>query len=209
MTDYSAIHIVKDFPVNLSFKDNEQANKEVYVHAEALCNKIGQSGDHYARKRKANPDKVIKDIALGKKSEIMAMHLLRDEFGFPEVPIDIEIREANNKGWMPDLYYRKVDPSICNVHVKGCNGFTVTLCNDYSWTFQWKNSDAIGGKDEIFRSGSGDLCAFVFMEDWQNDTGTVKAILPWDYVCPLFRDPVLTKYIGIKHCLYYRDFQNN
>lgn len=197
-------HKIQDFLISLSDQDNDQVNRRIRLHAEALSDKKQkQSAKYYVENRNATASKVINDICLGKKAEVMTMLVLRDSFGFPAVPVDLEIRKGNKKGWMPDLIYPDV-----KVHVKSCSASTLRICGDYSWTFNWKNSDKPGGKDEIFASGNGDLCAFVFMEDWFDKEAVIKAIVPWNDVVPILKDPVLPKFVGIKHCLYFKDLKN-
>lgn len=156
-----------------------------------------QSVSYYSQNRNDSSLKKIEDDQrLGKKAEFVAAKFLHKQFKLPLCYPDLGIYSSDEKNWNADLYE--------NVHVKSCSLQTYRYCGDYSWTFQLKNNSGSGGRDKLFDRGDG-WVVFVFMETSQSLVGVVKAVVSWDRVKILLRDPKKQTLKGIKKCLYYKD----
>jgi hypothetical protein len=194
---------VEDTEIKFDAVENAGYNELVKAFAESQKGK-GQSIDNYEANRKAA--RAYENNLLGKKGEFFAKRAMMD-LGFPNISIDLEIREGKSKGWLPDLPYSSKYDSIPDVHVKTCDDFTVDFAGK-SWTFQLKNASGYGGTDPILEKGTEtDLVAFVYLSKWDSDTAIVHAIIPWGAVkkYPLLQLPVKTSLKDLKRCVYLAD----
>lgn len=209
ISDLKIIKRVNDLKVELNQTQDEMVNKKIELFTKRMSEK-GQSVENYLEKRNAiNKEKVMDDINLGKKCEFYAYLAMRKEYGFPVTSIDLEVRHGRNKGWDHDLPFQKVDEKFPNTHVKGCSQGTLDYCDDYSWTFQYRNNNGFCGQDSIFNDTNPSLVAFVFTENFKSNIGIVKAILPWSDVRKYLRNPKKRDHAGIKQCIYYKDLVAN
>jgi len=179
----------------LTEEQNIIINKDIAAFVKKLDER-DQSASYYRKRRNAQVNKVLEDIFLGKKAEYLVAIGMHKEYGFPLIEPDMEIYNGWSKGWEKDLPY---------VHVKSCSLKTYNYCNDYSWTFQYSNKNGLFGRDNIFNSSEFDLVAFVFMEKPQDNSGVIKAILPWRFIKRHLKDPKKESLIGVKKCVYYND----
>lgn len=167
-----------------------------------------QSLEYYKRQRNATSP--IHDVQTGKYGEYVAAYYLRRQWGFPAVCPDIEIKNSNEKNWDCDLPFNIKDAAYPNCHVKTCDqkssDFVSRNCNSkYSWTFQYANKTGIGGRDQLFNNpNSKELILFMFVPDLNNKSRVI-ASAPWNEVCKLLKDPIATKFIGLKKCIYSED----
>lgn len=165
--------------------------------------------DYYVRKRNANPDKIKKDIWIGKLAEVGVSQYIMS-IGGPMLEPDFNIYSGKNKNWDADLPYSK-NSKYTDIHVKACDRETVEYLKrkdveDYSWTFQWSNNDGRGGKDKIFEKN--DRVALVYVPDTYSEWVRIFAILDVFDIVRKLKDPVSPKLKNIKKCLYYKDLIN-
>lgn len=189
---------------------NDKINANVKKYADAKKGK-DQSIDYYEKKRGVkDPKKAYWDIYNGKKGEYFTAIILNKKFSFPYLEPDCKILPRGEKNWNPDLPYQQLNEIYPNVAVKACSNSTYRFCKDYSWTFQYCNSDGIAGKDEIFEETSDNhYVALVYIPVPEESLGTLMVFAPWVKVAPFLRDPISPKYKGIKRCLYFEDLKNN
>lgn len=197
---------VEDIRIEFDPVENAVYNKLVKEFAMTQKGK-GQSLDNYEANRRAT--RAFENNVMGKKGEFFAARAM-EQLGFPDISIDLEVREGKSKGWLPDLPYPSVYdsiPGIPNVHVKTCDDVTLHYAGK-SWTFQFKNASGWGGTDPILEKGlETDLVAFVFVDKWESNVGFVHAIVPWGAIkkYPLLQLPVKTDLKDIKRCVYLDD----
>ena len=197
---------VEDIRVEFGTEENKLYNQLIREFANHQKGK-GQSLDNYKKTRRAS--RAYENNVLGKKGEFIAREAML-QLGFPEIEIDLEIREGRAKGWHPDLPYPMEYASIFgipNVHVKTCDDITLHYAGK-SWTFQFKNATGWGGTDPILEYGlETDLVAFVFIDKWESNVGFVHAIVPWGAIkkYPLLQLPAKTDLKDIKRCVYLAD----
>jgi len=200
------ISSVEDIRIEFTPEENKGYNQLIREFVERQKGK-GQSLDNYEANRRAS--RAYENNVLGKKGEFFAKQAMM-QLGFPNISIDLEIREGRAKGWRPDLPYpQEYDsiPGIPNVHVKTCDNVTLHYAGK-SWTFQFKNATGWGGTDPILEHGlETDLVAFVFMDQWESNIGFVHAIVPWGAIkkYPLLQLPAKTDLKDIKRCVYLAD----
>lgn len=200
------IREVADRERELTPDKNLATNDRIKEFVDAMSAKR-QSHEFYAEERNTTVDKAAEDDFLGKKGEVFALLYLRDELGFPSIKVDLEIRHGAKKGWTVDLPFSQADDAYPDVHVKTCHQKLVDYVGDYSWTFQYANKNAAGGRDDIFGGPDDVLVAFVFVERPYARQGTIKAIFPWKDVKHLLREPKKEDKQGLKKCIYYADLK--
>ena len=201
-----SIRSVTDLKVSFPEGVNNAINKEIEEHVE----KMQESKAFYAKKRNTSPEKAQEDMFLGKKAEFFAVQALVGEYKFPLVKPDLNIYTRAQKGWSPDLPFNKANKDYPDAHVKSCSGKTYDMCNDYSWTWNFKNNDNDYGKDDLFKNfKSHDLIVLVFIDKPQNNEAVIKAILPWRIASTYLADPIKFKLLGLKKCLYCKTLVAN
>lgn len=205
MIKHAVYEYIEDIYVEFDDLLNNKLNELVEQFAWQIKNK--QQAEYYHQLRRAGKIKVLKkDLPLGKKAEFVAAYGLHQRFSLPLVSPDLKIYKKREKKWSCDLIYGRTG----NVHVKGCDAKTLSYCDDFSWTFQYRNKNGHGGTDNIFKAPSDDFLVAVFMEDYTANKGIIKAIIPIERVKRLVRNPKNEWLIGIKQCLYYKDlFKEN
>lgn len=199
------IYQAEDRQVLLDPAYNSEVSVKIEQHTIALTNKK-QSKDYYKDNRRANVSKIVNDIAIGKKGEIVACYHLVNDRKFPALDIDFEIREGASKGWNVDLPFSGKDKEYPDVHVKSCGPQTLNITGgECSWTFQLSNANGKGGRDPVFDGPDTDLVAFVYIDDLKAQKGVIKAIMPWGDVKKHLRDPISISLRGLKKCIYMND----
>lgn len=202
----SQVNTVADMKITFPSDINTEINQIVKVFVDTQKGD-GQAIENYEKNRRATY--AYENNILGKKGEFFAHEALATLFGFPNIDIDLEVREGRSKGWMPDLPYTSKYDTIPNVHVKTCDDFTVRYAGP-SWTFQLKNANGFGGTDPILEKGlPTDLVAFVYLPSWESEFAIVHAIVPWGAITkyPLLQMPVKANLKDIKRCVYLSDLQ--
>jgi hypothetical protein len=200
---------IADISVEIPEEINSKINAKIEIFGKQMKNK-GQSIDFYASNRNTNKEAATLNTLLGKKAEFIAMCGFKKEFGFPVLLPDLKIRQGWQKGWDKDLPYSKIESKLPDFHVKSCDSWSYSFCDDYSWTFQYNNSNGFFGRDSIFsESSAADLVAMVYIDHWQSRFGVIKVILPWSIVCQYLKDPIKKSHVGKKKCLYYKDLLAN
>lgn len=202
----NTICAVIDHTVTLAYEANRQCNDVLHDFVNKLSKK-GQSHQYYAENRGTNSRKAARDNFLGKKAEVFVAMYLRDNMKFPNITVDVEIREGAGKKWQVDLPFSEKNAEYPGVHVKACLESITELADDYTWTFQWSNKSGRGGQDEIFTGPDSDLVAFVTMKEPEDPEGIIRAIMPWGEVRKILRDPKVESLKGIKVCVYYKDIK--
>jgi len=196
---------ISDSKLEFPKEYNIKLNIAIKMFVQKLTDK-GQSIEYYEKKRNAPLNKVENDMFLGKKTEFFAAFDLFKNYGFPWLKPDLTIYLPGKKGWDADLPYHKLDSQLPDVHVKGCSRETCNFCNDYSWTFQYKNNNNLFGRDKIFLTPNNyDLVSLVFMETIQENKAVIKAILPLPILKKYLKPPIKQNIRDMKKCIYYND----
>jgi len=197
---------IQDAIITFTDIEYERIKGRIDPFVEAMKNK-DQSPEHYVNERGAPSYKVIKDIVNGKWGEFFALKFFVIMLKFPMCNVDLEIRSGAGKGWSPDLPFSIVDKSLPNIHVKTCDEDLCKYVGDYSWTFQKKNRNGIGGQDVLYtNTNSMDIVACVCIQSFKQ--AVVKITAPWKTINEgkFLRNPKSDCYKGYKECLYYKDF---
>lgn len=208
MDPNNMILYVGDIPLRLNGAVNDRVNEQINDFVAAMSGR-DQSAGYYTDRRRAPASKVADDIAVGKKAEFFALLALYRHYGFPSVPVDLEIRRGKKKGWATDLPFASVDARFPNAHVKACSDKTISFCGDFSWTFQIGDARGTSGIDDIFMRGNDDILVLVYLADAVTPEAVVKAIIPWDTAQLHLADPRKASLVGLKKCLYYADLKAN
>lgn len=170
---------------------SQDRNAQINDMVDSFAAQMDESASEYVTRRAAS--RAMENIKLGKKAEFMVAIDIGRHTGV-EPAVDLEIRRGRAKGWLVDIEHARLG----KLHVKSCDGRTVELCGEETWTFQCGTT----ATDELFKRESGDdCCAFVFMERWELPAARV-VYCKLSHVVPHLRDPVMRKYVGQKRCLY-------
>lgn len=204
-----SICFIGDVHVSLA-EDGEERMSRIIGDIGAFSDSMSsseQSNEYYRANRNADIGRVSSDQCVGKKGEFLSEICLRRRFGFPEIGIDVEVRDGGSKGWTCDLDYGSIGSELPRVHVKSCSRWTLDFCNDYSWTWQWSNRSSVYGRDDIFSLSdcSTDIVSLVYIEDNESTDGIIKAMLPWALIRTLLKDPMKESLVGLKKNLYFKD----
>ena len=174
-----------------------------------------QSSQYYSENRRASFPK--KDIEIGKYGEFAASLVLRSGRitldKFPILMPDFEIRHGGSKGWDCDLPFSTKDNNFPDCHVKTCDqntsDFVSRTSNEnskYTWTFQYGNSSGSGGKDALFSKPYIDeVILFMFVPFFDSEKAAIIASAPWNKLQGIIKDPIATKFKGLKKCIYSQD----
>jgi len=207
--DINSVCGVKNIKIVFDEANHNSILTKSRTFAEQMSKKE-QSIDYYKSERDAIKPK--KDTIIGKIGECYTYYYLTRSCNFPTIMLDkiFDVRCGSDKGWEIDLCFNDRNSLFPNVHVKTCTDFTVGVCDDFSWTFQWKNLHMKGGKDDIFKeSSSNDLVSFVYTPNINSHYAFIKAILPVSILNDYFKQPVINRYKKTKKCIYYRDLIEN
>ena len=177
---------------------NEKTRLKWQELASEFAKTQNESCELYRDKRSGkNP---LLNITLGKTGELYAARYAWKRWHVKWVP-GFKVRYGVLKGWYKDL---SSDEGLPEFEIKTSDRNTWNLAYDYSWTFQYQNKDGNGGRDKFFDIKEG-WVFFVFMESLYDNKAIIKAILPFSFVLPLLKDPVVKELVGIKKCVYYCD----
>lgn len=196
-----------DISSNLIVFSKEQ-NEQINSIIDEFTEKMLSSASYYNTFRNSDINKAKRDIFLGKKAEYFALRFMCKKYNYPIIPIDIEIRKSNKKGWECDLPFSKIDNIYKDIHVKSCNFNTLEFCNDFSWTFQYSNNTGKFGKDKIFKKDHNDLVIFVYIDNERSNEGHIKALMEWEDVKNILKLPIKKSLQNIKRCVYYEDIKS-
>lgn len=207
---------IQDYSVAISPEWSKRIDELLYSGFVNRMTDANQSVRYYVIKRNASYQKAKEDIFVSKKTEYLTLVGLVKLFNFPQIKLDLEVRNGGSKGWAHDLPFNDVDARFPNVHVKACTDMTLRYCSDYSWTFQYSNNDWKGGKDSIFNTKANDLVVLIHLPNPESNKATIKAILPTRKLLTInngnfeyLRDPVKKTLVGLKKCVYYEDLLKN
>ncbi len=191
--------------INKELRFNDEEYDAIRDRVERFTEEMSHSAKYYARMR--NATSALDDICLGKYAEEAALKYLT-ELGYPATELDYAIRKGKQKGWIADIIY-----DDANFHIKSCSRKTVDYVSKrrgdtYSWTFQWANKNGgIGGRDPIFELPD-DTIIFVYLDSIYSREPLIVATSPVRAIMPLLNNPISTKLIGLKRCVYYKDMLN-
>ena len=202
-----------DFEFNFN-KHHDSFMNQINNFTEKMLNK-GQSSQYYFKQRNASFPK--KDIEIGKYGEFAASLILHSGKitldRFPALMPDFEIRKGGSKGWDCDLPFSIKDKNFPDCHVKTCDQNSSDFVNrasggssKYTWTFQYGNVSGNGGRDELFfKPDSEELILFMFVPFLEGKKAKIVASAPWNKLQKIIKDPIASKFKGIKKCIYSED----
>ena len=187
--------VVGPFFVDLSkYMDVEQKRKEVDVFANTIANKRRKL---HCEKRGASKKKgVLEQQQYSSKLCEFGMNFWLVDRGFPDVQPDLTIWDDNHKKSVEELYapdapYSKIDVRFPDAGCKSCTqnsykfvgGFrkenNMPGGSDFSWVFQWGNSNGIGGRDAIFNCLNPGLACLTFISSWESNIIQIRAVVPF------------------------------
>jgi hypothetical protein len=166
------------------------------------------SNNYYAEKRGTTPQQAYNNNKCGKISEVFADRFLLN-YGFPGGAVDYTIKNYKNKNWSSDLQYPgypdfKFAVKSCSVKYKDENGY-----EQFSWVFGAGNNDGSGGIDPIVHPESKEICFFVinpnYKKMYRDSKVYIFASAPIYLIYDLFKDPLYSRYSGLKKCIYFDD----
>lgn len=196
--DYTSI---KKYKVVFSDEVDENYMKQLDVFVAGM-NAKEQSIQEYVANRFTTKECAENDQFIGKKSEFFAMHFMDQNYGFPIIPIDLEIRKKGKKGWAHDLPYKQHYDVLPNFHVKACSKKTLEVTKrKQSWTFQQWDKSIFHRNTLEYEYG-----IFVYLHDLMAKEATIWIILPIHEVKTFLREPILDKYKDSKTCFYSEEF---
>lgn len=199
-----SLYFIGNKHISISINKNEEINKKIENFVASMETK-GQSKDHTTIER--NAYKFSEDTAIGKKGECLALKMLVREYGFPPTNIDWQVRRGKSKGWVKDLIFdNHIFP---NIDIKTCSTTTIRMVGQMSWTFQLTNKSGKGGRDPILDSSGNDIVAFVFVESYLHNYGSIMALLPFKSVKEYLKPPKKESLKDLKTCIYYQDLLVN
>lgn len=170
----------------------------------------------YESERAANESRTYENVAVGKYGEMFSS-LCMYMFGYPDLSPDFAIYDPRAKSFAPDLPYRGRDVALRDVHVKSCDGYTVSKipkkhgANDYSWLFHKSKPKQNGGDPLVGPQWQriNDLLVFVYTPSIAAQRIQLLATAPWNMLHPLLRDPHVKELREHKWALYFSDISDN
>jgi hypothetical protein len=180
---------------------DEEVLEQINCHAHNVFH-------NYGRRNQNDRIRIVQQIAEGKLAEFIAYERLHPFF-VGLTPPDLQIYEASQKSWSPDLRAEDLTFSVKGCTYESAYGQTgKSRGNKMSWVFQYADKDGVGGKDKgIWGKHKCHLFVGVFIDKFRDGIGHIKAICPVEVLHQndLFRAPRKADLAEIKKVIYYED----
>jgi len=156
-------------------------------------------GDHYVKRRNADPKKIESQAFESKLAEFGALEFALKYCDLQLKSPDLTIYDGAACSFDADLTNNEVE-----WHVKSCNNKTAKSCGE-SYVFQYKDNNGRGGRDSLFDNPKSDDMICLVRVDEDRLKVQIRGLVSWKYAYDLVLagNPKSDAMIAIKKVLYY------